>query len=246
MPPMASRLSMGGGSGPREQATLAGHAYEAFNTALGAVAAEGGQVTWQNPPQAARFSLPYKSFWYTLNMTVRYDGDFTITPVGNGQSTLNVGAKLDMGSAGGYFIFQAIVGVLLLFLWVFPIGLLLAALGMFGAYWSISNFVPRRVLKGLMTKMGGQAGFAPPPAYVPPAAAPYQPPAAPPAYTPPPVSAAPPATPVAPPPAPVTTSGGADPAAIMEQIKQLAALRDAGALTAEEFDAKKAELLARI
>jgi hypothetical protein len=32
----------------------------------------------------------------------------------------------------------------------------------------------------------------------------------------------------------------------MEQLKKLAELRDAGILTAEEFDAKKAELLSRL
>jgi len=32
----------------------------------------------------------------------------------------------------------------------------------------------------------------------------------------------------------------------MEQIKQLGSLRDAGVLTADEFEAKKAELLKRI
>jgi hypothetical protein len=37
-----------------------------------------------------------------------------------------------------------------------------------------------------------------------------------------------------------------DASVIMEQIKQLAGLRDAGALTPEEFEAKKAELLKRI
>jgi len=46
--------------------------------------------------------------------------------------------------------------------------------------------------------------------------------------------------------APAGLSGGDDTARIMEQIKQLGALKDAGVLSAAEFEAKKAELLARI
>jgi len=55
-----------------------------------------------------------------------------------------------------------------------------------------------------------------------------------------PVPAATPA-PAAPAPAPAATSADA-----MAQIDQLARLRDSGAITPEEFDTKKAELLARI
>lgn len=49
----------------------------------------------------------------------------------------------------------------------------------------------------------------------------------------------------APAPAPAAPAPAATPD-ITVQLQQLAALRDAGVLTAEEFDAKKAELLARI
>ncbi len=50
------------------------------------------------------------------------------------------------------------------------------------------------------------------------------------------------AAPAAPAPAPAPAAGGLSPD-VIEQLKQLAQLKDAGVLTPEEFDAQKAKLL---
>ena len=91
--------------------------------------------------------------------------------------------------------------------------------------WSASSGVPEKVLEQIIKTL--QGGGAPAQSY-----APQQ------QHAPPPQPA-----PYAPQPAPAPAVGNA---AVMEQLKQLGSLRDAGVLTPEEFEAKKAELLKRI
>ncbi len=62
---------------------------------------------------------------------------------------------------------------------------------------------------------------------------------------PPPAPIAPPPAPIAPPPAPIAPPPATQPD-LIEQIAQLAILRDQGVLTEDEFAIKKAELLARL
>jgi hypothetical protein len=94
--------------------------------------------------------------------------------------------------------------------------------------WNVASGMPDRVLGQFIKNL---QGGAPAPSFTPQQQ-----------YTPPP-QPAPQPTPA---PAPAPSAGGGDAAAIMEQIKQLGSLRDAGVLTADEFEAKKAELLKRI
>ena len=58
--------------------------------------------------------------------------------------------------------------------------------------------------------------------------------------------AAQPAPPPPPPPVPPSSGAGAGTDDIVDQIRKLADLRDAGILSAEEFEDKKRELLSRI
>jgi hypothetical protein len=55
-----------------------------------------------------------------------------------------------------------------------------------------------------------------------------------------------PSAPAAPPAQPSISGSASDPDAILRQLRQLGELRDAGVVTSEEFETKKAELLARL
>jgi len=100
-----------------------------------------------------------------------------------------------------------------------------------------------RPAAALIRVLNGGAPVAAAPAPGPTYVAPVAP--APAATAPTPAAPAPTPAPVAAAPARVAPTQ-AEAAAVVEQIKQIASLRDAGAITPEEFEAKKKELLSRI
>lgn len=242
--PQAGRLAMGGGGGgPSKQATFAGTAQDAFNQALRAVAASGGEVLAQQPPQGARFQLGYKNFWTTMGTTLKYDGDVQIAPAGPGQVTARFGLKLQWASIVP--LLAVIVAVVIIGAMTNPYYaayfLFIVLIGVGYNAWAASSRIPEKILEGVIKNLqsgGGAFAPAPQPQYTPQPAAP--------AYAPQPATPAPIPTPAPAPAAAPAVSGGGDTATIVEQIKQLAALRDAGAITPDEFEAKKAELLKRI
>jgi hypothetical protein len=242
MPQMARGFS-GASGGTNKQATFSGSAQDAFNQAVNAINAAGvsskgsitSQVTWQQPPGAAKFETICKSTWTTLGFAIKYDGDLQIQPASPGQVTARYSLKLQWGSAMGLIISQGVmVLIAAMFNWAIAAYALFFIIGsMAYTAWNLSSNVPEKTLTEFMKHLqGGGASAAP--AFTP---QPFQP--APQPFTPPP----PAATPA---PQPVPVSAGGDASAIMEQIKQLGGLRDAGVLTPEEFEAKKAELLKRI
>lgn len=247
MPQMARGFS-GASGGASKQATFSGSVQDAFNQALNAVNATNtsskgqinSQVTWQQPPSAARFETIAKSTWGTLGFAIKYDGELQVQPAGPGQVTARYSLKLQWGSAMGLILSQGamvlIAAMFNAYLAAFALFFIVGSMGF--TAWNLSSGMPEKMLGEFVKNL--QSGGAPATNFQP---APQQ------SFTPQPSSFTPqpaptPAPTPAPAPAPAPTGG--DAAAIMEQIKQLGGLRDAGVLTPEEFESKKAELLKRI
>lgn len=165
-----------------------------------------------------------RGFFATGGLKARYSGEIVLSPAGPRQSALRAVLKLQPSSFTHQIAlagFTALIGVL-----VFGgmIGLLLGAASGAWNLWNSSSNVPRELTDKLLTAIS-QAPI--PPASV---AAP-------------PVQVAPQSS--------VGTQGGVATAdhvsvSVMDQLKQLVELRTVGVLTTEEFDVKKAELLARL
>ncbi|MEZ5960608.1 MAG: SHOCT domain-containing protein [Hyphomonadaceae bacterium] len=231
--PQMARGFSGGGGGASQQATFNGEPGDAYSQAISAINAMGGQVLWQQPPTSAKFFLPKKDTWTTGGFTMKYDGDLQVQRSSPSQTTARVSLKLQWGSflplALTTLAFVFVMGMFNLYFAVY--GLFIMAILVAYSAWQMSSQLPDKVLAQFFQTLSGA-------------------PAAPQANTfRPQPQPAPPTAPVptsAPAPAPAPAPAGGDAAAIMEQIKQLGALRDAGVLTADEFEAKKAELLKRI
>ena len=228
----------GASGGNAKQATFNGTAQDAYNQALNAlnVSANGitNQVTWQQPPHAAKFETVCKSFWSTAGFGIKYDGELQVQPAGPGQVTARYTLKVQWGSAMGLIITQGLCAAIAAtnpYLFGFALFFILGIMGY--TAWNIASNLPEKALQQFMRAL--QGGAAPTAN----------------AFTPQQQTQAQPATqqhvapqPVAPAPAPAAPTN--DSAVIMEQIKQLGALKDAGILTADEFETKKAELLKRL
>jgi hypothetical protein len=240
--PQMTRGFTGASGGTSKQATFSGSPQDAFNQAINALNATTtssngsitSQVTWQQPPTAAKFETVCKSFWSTVGFAIKYDGDLQVQQAGPGQVTARYTLRVQWGSAIGLILTQGAMVVIAAmvnpYIFAFALILILGFMGI--TAWNVASGMPERVLGQFVKNLQGGApapNFAAQQQHTPP------PQPSPQAYTPAPTPA--------PAPAP---AGGGDTAAIMEQIKQLGSLRDAGVLTADEFEAKKAELLKRI
>jgi len=239
MPQMPQALRPAASSGgTSKQATLNGAPHEVFARAMQALGAQGAEMTWQQEPQGAKFVLPRKSTWSTAGTTLKYDGDLQITSAGPSQSTARIALKIQWGSALPLLALQvASVVVAAMFNYYFATFALILIIGFLAiTAWNVSSAIPEKAISDLIRTLNGGAlvaAPAPAPAYSAPVAA-----AVPPAHAPAPAAPAPTPARVAP--------TQAEAAAVIEQIKQIASLRDAGAITPEEFEAKKKELLSRI
>lgn len=223
------------GGGTSQQATFAGSPADAYAQAIRALQQSQAEITWQQPPTSARFVLGKKDTWTTGGVTIKYDGELQVQPAGPGQTSARFTLRINWGSFLPLGLTMFIAGLLLSVTnYMFAVLGLPFILGLIAlSAWQVSSGLPEKVLKDVIKNLqgGGPApAQAPQQTYSPP------PPPQPQAYTPP-----PPVAPPAPAPAPADNT-----ASIVEQIKQLAGLRDAGAITADEFEAKKAELLKRI
>lgn len=247
MPSQFTRTGINSGSGgTSKQSNFTGSPQDAYNQSLNALtltnASSKGQimsqVTWQQPPQAARFETICKSTWSTLGFGIKYDGDLQVQAAAPGQVAARLNLKVNWGSAMGLILSQGAVAVFAIMLnpyyGSFALFLILGTVGF--TAWNVSSGMPEKVLEQVLKNLhgGGTAAAQPPPQ----PQANFTPQPAPQQFTPQPQPATPAPTPA--------SSGGGDASAIMEQIKQLGSLRDAGVLTPEEFEAKKAELLKRI
>ena len=225
-----------------QQTVLHGEPQDAFAEATRAVTASGGVVTWQSPPLSAKFTLGKKNLWTTGGLTMKYDGALDVQSTGPNEVTARVSLKMNWGSFVPLAATQVVCVIILLTTapYYASFGLLLLIAGLAYSAWQVSSALPEQALKDVIKAIqsgatgggatGGGARFTSPPPQSPP-------------NPPPPSSAPSSASPTPSADAPHQSAGAL---AIMEQIKQLASLRDAGALTPEEFDAKKAELLKRI
>lgn len=245
MPMQMPRASFAAGGGTSKQSNFSGSVQDAFNQSLNALTQTNStskgtimsQVTWQQPPQAARFEMVCKSLWATLGFPIKYDGEIQIQASGQNQVAARFNLKANWGSAMGLIITQAAVAVFAIMLnpyyGSFALFLVLGSIGF--TAWNVSTGMPDKALEQIFTNLqGGGAAAAVPQTPAQPAAT-YS-------YVPQPQ---PPSTPTPQTP-PTPASSGGEASAIMEQIKQLGSLRDAGVLTTEEFETKKAELLKRI
>lgn len=237
----------GTSGGASKQANFNGSAQDAFTQAINALNATSTSsngaissvVSWQQPPGAAKFETVAKSVWSTLGFAIKYDGDLSVQPSAPGQVTVRYGLKVQWGSALGLILTQ---GALVVFaamvnpyVFAFAIFLIIGFMGF--TAWNVASGMPEKMLQQVLKHFSGTpAGYAPQ-TYTPPTQ-----PNAPPPVPPPPAAAVAPAAAAS----PAAAAPGGDSAVIMDQIKQLGSLRDAGVLTQEEFDAKKAELLKRI
>jgi hypothetical protein len=212
----------------------------AFAAALSAIQSAGGTVTWQAAPQSARFELTKKDIMNTGGMKVRYDGELTVGAQSPRQSLVRLNLKANSSSLTP-MILTTVVATLVLTVMSGPGGGLMLLLGIASGAWQLYNVTSK--LPGEMTEKIVRALPAPPLGMSAPTSngfpqqqqqqqqqqyAPVNPavnggmggPSAPP------------------------SGGGTQ--SVVEQLKQLAELRNVGAITPEEFEAKKAGLLARL
>lgn len=237
MPQMARGFS--GGGGQSRQINLNGAAQEAFASATRAIGAAGGDLLWQQPPQGAKFLLTRKGVWSTAGVAIKYDGDLQVAPSAAGQATARITLKLQWGSAVPLLLMQAgsVLLAAMFNYYIAAFALIIIAITLGYTAWNVSSGLPDKALNEIATALQNGA-----PAF---AAAPHAQPVTPPAYSP-----APPPAPTPQPsqqaPAAPSAAPAGDLNAVTQQIMQLAALRDAGAITVEEFEAKKKELLSRI
>lgn len=228
MPQMARGFAAGAG-GATKQATFSGSTQDAFAQATRAITTTGGELVWQQPPSAAKFLLGHKNVWTTGGIVLKYDGDLQVLPAGPGQVTARFGLKVQWASAVPLLLIQvfAVILAAMFNFYIAAFALILIVASVAYTAWNASSGVPDKLLEQIIKNLQGGG----------PAAAPQQ-------HHAPPPQAAP--QPYAPAPTPAPATAGGDTSIVMEQIKQLGGLRDAGVLTPEEFEAKKAELLKRI
>lgn len=251
-----SRFGMGMGAsagGLPDAHTVAPMAQQAtFDHIAQVVAQSGGHVLHAAPPQALQVSLPFKNFYDTGGMTVRYNGAVTLAAKSAGETEVQAKFSVDWNSTFPLF---ATVAVCFIFMWFSTsmnmmtrnwggLWLLFGILAMPYMAWQLANSTPKKLGVRFLQMLSGA-----------PVGQPAQRPAgnggggdfmgklrerseamraamgglAPQQQQ---------APPQQPPPAANT--------APIEQLERLAKLRDAGAITAAEFEAKKAELLARL
>lgn len=230
MPQMMRGMNMAGGAGHSKQASFAGSPQDAFAQALRAVQSSGGEVMWQQAPVAGKYLLTRKNWWSTGGVALKYDGEFAVQPAGPGQTNVRFSLKLQWNSAVPLLLLQIVAVIVLAMMnpYVMYFALILIGVTLALTAWNSSSGIPDKALNDLVKNFNGGIAMAqhtPQPQMHTPAPPPPQP--------------APAAAPTPPPAADATSS-------IVDQIKQLAGLRDAGAITADEFEAKKAELLKRI
>lgn len=240
-PPMPPIRPTSGQGGHRVTVAMAPEA--AFDAAVAGLVATGSEVTWQARPTAAKFSFTYKSLWYTGGVKVTYAGDLNVAPIGPGQTQVGLTMAVNWGGAVPLFVSYAVFALVM---WAMnpAAGMffgLVAVIGCISSAWRLSSKTPEDEAKKILQHIGPTViAGAPQPMAAQPAPAPPAPKPAAPAPVPP-QAAAPQPSPAA----PLPVNPAVD-TSVFDQIKRLAELRDMGAVTAEEFDTKKSELLKRL
>ncbi|KAF0183331.1 MAG: hypothetical protein FD124_248 [Alphaproteobacteria bacterium] len=234
-PPNNSRFNVGGmgamGGACDIQSIAPMDPLEAFAHVEQTLMAYGGRAMMQNPPSSMQIELPYKDIWLTGGMTVRFRGLMTFTPQGPKQTLLQSKLAIDWGSAALVPIFVLVAAAFAGFMnpLFFMMYLIFGALCAGIAAWMLSTTgQAKAAAKFVGALSGAQPEVARPKFTMPKVEMPGMSGGGHPGWTPPPQGGA-----------------SADPAP-MEQLERLAKLRDAGVVTAAEFEAKKAEILKRL
>lgn len=255
-PPLAPQLggAIGGAisgalgassSGESVQAAFGMDAGTTFDALAYAVSSNNGQVKFTQPPS----SLSFETSRRAVGLNVRYEGLIQVASMAPQQSAVRVQLQPVKGTLTPLFYVGAILSLFMMFMWWITLGLglfglLLGIVATGAQYYALANTAPREMAEKIVAAIssgpapdaskatsGARSLFSKltsPPAFVSAFTNQAATPSAP-------AAAAPAAAPVALPENP-----------IFEQLKQLGNLRDAGILTTEEFDRKKAELLARL
>lgn len=228
-PPPPPRVLTRTSGGTDQQIALAVDQNEAFDRSLQALQAAGCEVQWQGRPNDIKFGFVKKSAWSTFGFPVSYSGDLSVARTAPRESLVRYNIKVNWNTAWPVFISSLVVLVLLMMMnpYYMAFGLLLLIVALGGSAWTLAGSIPQKTSAVIQAqlKAGGLAqGYAPSPQPAPP-----QPP---------------PRVDPAPPPEAARPAAGGD--AVFDQIKKLAELRDMGAITAADFEAKKADLLARL
>ncbi len=235
-PPPQIGISLGAGDVRTVNVPFAaGDAYTIMSNAL---TAQKGRVVSGQSPSGGTFSIVYNSIWTTLATPVKFIGEFSVRPNGNSGSTVSYSLKLDYNSLVAFVGIVLALVVLLVVSQGMGAGIFILAVGAINvgySLWSLSGPTTAKIMDNIAQHL--QNAAAAQPAYAPP----------------------PPAPPVTPPPAPApgpspgfSASGPSAPASalqhdeIIKRLKSLSELRDIGAITQEDFDAKKTELLAQL
>ena len=211
-----------GGSGA--QGSINADAETVFSLAANAVAAGGGQVLLQSPPHSMRIAMVKKDFVNTSWMRVRMAGDLVITPTGSRQCTMRIDFRAEnLMTVVGTSVAATVLAVILNA--QTGLGGLMLLLGIAATAWTaynVGNNLPRTMAETLLLdiQLQAQSGVTPmrqPMPHVTPSA-----------------------------PAASRSATSVDGSGVVANMKKLQELRDMGALTAAEFEAKKAEILKRL
>jgi hypothetical protein len=197
---------------------------EAFDYTRGALQAAGMTLGQQSPPNTIEFSLTRKDV-ETVSLDVVMPGRAVIAPAADGgKSTVTIAVD----PASQFILYAVGIGFAALIVGGWLINGNLLFLLVIGAeaylFWAIFNKWPNEALEAIRIRMQASSAVT--------GGAPVVQPMAAPVFTQP---APPPQTP------PKANAGD-----IATEIRHLAELRDQGLITAEEFEAKKTELLNRI
>lgn len=195
---------------------------------------KGAEIKHQTPPAHLSAGLVFKDFMLTMGAPVRVDSEISITAISPSQSLVSVVGKVDASSTatiwmvlGAAVVLAMISNPYTMLLW----GMIGIACGALGA-WLLWSRAPRQVAEDLFNALRDSRNFV-----ATPAAASHQ-------------GAAPPPAPPAPS-AEASVLDGATPINNPEdetfaRLRKLAELKNVGAITVEEFESKKTELLSRI
>ncbi|MFK7912277.1 MAG: SHOCT domain-containing protein [Pseudomonadales bacterium] len=203
------------------------------------------EIQQEAPPQQLTAHVAYKDFVATGGIVIAIDTSITVAPTSPGQCQVSVTTKTDMSSTNKIWIYNLFFAVCGLFLlpFVLPVSLIVIAIALVISFWMISTMPGqnvsnqmfehlRKVAPKLTANSSAGATAAAAAATVSASSPPSSPPNSPSSNS---TAESKPAA-----------TAGTDEDEVFARLKKLAELRDAGAISDEDFEAKKADLLARI
>jgi hypothetical protein len=229
----------GAATGGASEGNVSINASSAYHAAVQAVRQARGIEKYAQPPASLSFEIIKKEFFATGGLSIRYAGVVQIAPLNALSSSVRVLVKPVPGTLTPLLFIGAITSLIMMFIWYAALGLgtfglLLGLVVSAAQFYMLAKSAPGEMAEAILHSVSSARALPMPP------------------QAPSPVSPSVASVPVAPVPvAPDTAQAeqvASHPVAtpIAEQIVQLAALRDTGALTADEFERAKAAMLARL